>query len=82
MGIIVSVCGGGNETFDLYQCELRHKKALDNYNKKLACYNCYYHGDFNSYIYQLQAEYEYECMEPIVLQGSYVNHSVSRFDNF
>lgn len=79
MGSIVSICGDEYGTYDLYHRELRHKKALDNYNRKLASYNCYYHGDFNSYIYQLQSEYEYECMDHVVLQGCSVNHSASRF---
>lgn len=81
MGNFISVCGNDSNTSAIYQ-NIRYKKAIDNFNKKLKCYNCYYHGDYNSYIYQLQAEFEYECMDPFILQGPSVGQSSSRFNDF
>ncbi len=58
----------------------RQLYALHNYNNKLRHYNYYLHGDYDSYIYQIQAEYEQECMDPCIMSGS--NAGVfSRFDD-
>ncbi len=54
------------------------KRAVRNYHRKLACYHPAYHGDYQQYVYQIQGEYELECLSPVVTRGG---ASYSRFDD-
>lgn len=67
------------ESSSSYNSDILYKNAANNYKARISSYNYYLHGDYDSYVYKVQAEYEYECLSPAVTRGSAVN---SRFNDF
>ena len=64
------------------ETEKAYKNALKVYQQRLQSYNLYIHGPYHIYLYNVEAQFELDCIPQDAMQGSAVGSKISKFNNY